>query len=88
MTHELMMEFPCLFTIKAIGVNQPQLLETVINIFENHQIIFNKKQDITIKPSNNGNYLSISINITAKSKTELDNIYSDLNASKLIKMTL
>ncbi len=78
--------FPCDFSIKAIGKKE-NLKDIVCNIITRH--IGNiSPSNIKKRPSKNNNYLSVSVKINAKSKTQLDAIYAELNNHSSILYTL
>jgi hypothetical protein len=88
MSDKKLLEFPCLFPIKIMGINDPDLIAEVVAIVSRHTSHFNPDADIVIKESKHGNYLSITANITATSQKQLDTIYLELNGHKLVKVTL
>lgn len=83
-----LLEFPCSFLIKIVGVNLPDLIPQITAIITKHCPSFNPAQDMTYKNSKQSNYISISATITADSKQQLDAIYTELNQNKLVKITL
>ncbi|MFN8770103.1 MAG: YbeD family protein [Neisseriaceae bacterium] len=88
MNKESLMQFPCLFPIKVMGINQSALISEVVAIISSYCRDFKPDVDITIKPSRKGNYISITATIVAQSQEQLDNIYIALNKHKLVKVTL
>lgn len=88
MNKEKLLEFPCLFPIKIMGTNTPQLVTEIIAIISRHAIHFNPTADIATKLSKQGNYLSVTATIMASSQNQLDTIYTELNQHKLVKITL
>lgn len=81
------MEFPCRFPIKAMGRTDSALEHEVEKLVRRH-VPNLKAEDVTTRPSARGNYVSITITITATSREQLDAIYLDLNAHDAILMTL
>lgn len=79
--------FPCDFPIKVFGKNTPDFESAVVTIINKH-IHDLPEGAIKLKNSKLQNYLAITVNINAKSKTQLDAIYADLTASKEILMVL
>jgi putative lipoic acid-binding regulatory protein len=43
---------------------------------------------VTSRPSGKGNYVAITVIVSATSKEQLDNIYRELNAHEAVMMTL
>lgn len=82
------MKFPCTFPIKIMGINNKQFIAETIAIVASFSNTFNPETDVISKPSEKGNYLSITATIEAQSKDQLDNIYLALNKHKLVKITL
>ena len=88
MDKKSVIEFPCQFPIKVMGVKHDDLIPEVVAIISAQVHDFNPELDIVIKPSSKGNYLSITAMINAKSQEQLDNIYRALNKHVLVKITL
>jgi putative lipoic acid-binding regulatory protein len=87
MSDETLLEFPCQFPIKVMGRSNPDFGSVVIEIVSRHvQDLF--EQAVTIKPSKDGNYLSVTVIVQANSKQQLDSIYQDLSGHPQVLMTL
>ena len=71
------MEFPCKFPIKAMGRATPGFVKQVVSLVENH-VTHVPQQAVQSAPSRKGNYVSVTVLITATSKEQLDNIYREL----------
>ncbi|WP_022950263.1 YbeD family protein [Leucothrix mucor] len=84
---DTLIEFPCDFTIKAMGKTGPELHETIITIGHRHDPEFDVER-ITTRASKNGNFTSMTINVYAQNKPHLDAIYLDLTASEHILWAL
>ena len=84
---ESVMEFPCEFPIKAMGKTTDDFDALVVGIVRKHAPEFT---DSTVKTrlSRNGQYISVTVTIRAKSREQLDNIYMDLTANERILMAL
>lgn len=84
---ETLLEFPCDFPIKAMGLSCDSFEIAVIEIINRH--VENLPEGaLTMKPSKNGKYTAITITITAHSKQQLDNIYIDLTACEHVSVAL
>ena len=83
-----LIEFPCKFPIKIMGVNNVELLPEVIAIVLAKCPDFNPELDISIKNSEKGKYISITADVMTHSQAHLDSIYLALNAHELVKITL
>lgn len=84
---ESLLEFPCVFPIKAIGVNMQGLEKTVLMLLKPY-VPEVSTADIRINPSKKGRYVSVTAIITATSRKQLDDIYCALSAHHDILMTL
>jgi putative lipoic acid-binding regulatory protein len=89
MAHESdqLFNFPCRFPIKAMGRADGSLAAQVEALVRRHAPDVSA-EDITTAASSRGNYVSVTVTITAHSREQLDAIYLDLNAHELILMTL
>ena len=84
---ETLLEFPCEFPIKAMGLTCDALEISVIEIVNRH--VDNLTEGaLRTKPSKNGKYTAITITITAHSKQQLDNIYIELTACEHVHIAL
>ncbi len=80
-----LMEFPCSFPIKAMGIAADDFDSLIMEIVRKHY------PDITegavkTKPSREGKYISVTVTIEAQSREQLDNIYLELTAHKRVLM--
>ena len=87
MTEESILTFPCQFPIKIMGKNTPKFEQAVLTIVRRHA------PDITEgavkqRPSGKGNYLAITVTITATSQAHLDALYIELSACEQTVMVL
>ncbi len=86
-TNETLLKFPCDFPIKVMGLATKEFEEAVFEICKKHYSELT--EDMTsFRKSADGKYLSITVNIHATSKSQLDNIYLDLTSSKHVLMAL
>ena len=85
--HESPFEFPCQFPIKAMGKNIPDLDAIVVAIVRRH--VDNLSENaVRTRTSKGEKFISITVEIEAQSKAQLDAIYMDLHACPDIVMTL
>jgi len=85
--HESPFEFPCQFPIKAMGKNIPDLDAIVVEIIRRHVDKLSENA-VRIRESKGAKFISITVEIEAQNKAQLDAIYTDLNACPNIVMTL
>jgi putative lipoic acid-binding regulatory protein len=79
--------FPCNFPIKAMGHNRADFEALVVSIVQKHAADLTEK-DIRRRVSGGGNYLSVTVTITARSQAQLDAIYLELNTHEWVMMVL
>ena len=78
--------FPCIFPIKVIGIAGERLEAEVTAIIDRHAPCADP--DISVRASNRGKYLAITIRLRAENRQQLDDIYRDLAACKQVLMAL
>jgi hypothetical protein len=86
-TEETLLEFPCDYAIKAMGLSSEDLDLIVVNIVSKH-VKDLAEGAVRSKQSSGGKYTSITVNIRATSKAQLDDIYRELSGHELIKYVL
>ncbi len=84
---ETLLEFPCEFPVKAMGLACVELEIAVIEIINRHVDNLGEGA-VTMRPSKNGKYMAITINVTAHSKQQLDAIYMELTACEYVSIAL
>jgi len=82
-----LLEFPCRFPLKVIGVDHPELTTRVVRIIRAH-VPGLDEGSIATRPSSSGKFLSISISFVAESQQQLDAVYRDLTAADYIRFVL
>ncbi len=84
---ESLLEFPCEFPIKMMGRVAPEFEGTARSIVEDFT---GPLSDDAIQTANsrNGNFVSVTVTITAKSQEQLDNIYRAATAHDDVLMAL
>ncbi len=83
-----LLEFPCSFPIKIMGINNENLVAEVVAVVARHCDDFDPEDNIKIVPSSKGNYISVTATINATSQQQIDSIYLALNKHELVKFTL
>lgn len=80
-------KFPCEFPIKIVGKSNPEFETFAYTTLHQHFPDL-KEGTLQTRPSKDGNYLAITVIVNAKSKEQLDALYIDLSASKLVLFAL
>lgn len=84
---QTLLEFPCAFPIKAMGRNRDDFEAVVSEIVFRHASLFVGER-IRSRPSEAGNFLSVTVTVNAESREQLDRIYQDLTACEQVLMAL
>lgn len=85
--HNLLMDYPCDFTIKTMGFAHIKFDLIAIEIIRRH--VPEISQDAVKKKfSKSKKYISMSITVTAHSKEQMDAIYQDLTDNEHVLMSL
>ena len=79
--------YPCQFPIKIMGHNADGFVQAMCLIARQFDPDFDASS-IELRPSKGGNYLGITITITATSRAQLDEAYRTLSTHPLVKVVL
>ncbi len=85
--HETLLEFPCDFPIKIMGLSQDSFAQLMVEIVQRHAPDFDAAI-VGMRASSGGKYISLTCTIRASSKLQLDNLYRELSAHPLVKVAL
>lgn len=86
-TTEQGFQFPCDYQIKAMGLDDGEFRQTVLQILSNHCGAIDEEK-VVCRSSAKGKYLSVSVTIVAHSREQLDAIYDELTAHEKVLMRL
>lgn len=80
-----LLEFPCVFAFKVMGVAGPELMADVVSVIQK-----NAPGDYapTVKPSSKGTYHALSVPVTVQSKEQIETIYNELNQLESVRYIL
>ena len=82
-----LLTFPCVFPMKVMGRREDGFAQTVAEIVRRHASDFHP-ETIEMRASKNGRYLSLTVTINAKSRQQLDALYSELSKHPMVMMVL
>lgn len=80
-----LLEFPCPFTFKVVGVNREGLMDDVV---AEVQKVVKGDYNPTLKESGKGTYHSVSITITAETIEQVETLYAELAKIDGVRMVL
>ena len=87
MSEESAIEFPCSFPIKMMGRDTAKFRATARALIENHVGPI-AEETIKFNLSGKGNFVSVTVTVTATSQQQLDDIYRDVSAHDDVLMAL
>ena len=87
MSKETLLEFPCAFPLKIMGLASEQLAQAVLDVVLRHAPDFDGAT-MEMRTSSSGKYLSLTCTIQATSKPQLDALYRELSSHPLVKIVL
>jgi len=82
-----LIEYPSQFPIKVMGAHVEGFVEAIAHVARQFDPGFDAAT-IEQRPSKGGNYLGLTITITATSREQLDEIYRTLTTHPMVKVVL
>ena len=84
---ETLIEFPCDFPIKVMGETHADFGKEIIKTIQSVIASFDANQ-IEMRGSSGGKYISLTCTVYVTSKLQLDNVYRALTAHPMVKFVL
>ena len=84
---ETLLEFPCEFPIKIMGLTRDDFAQTILEIVRRHAPGFDGAT-MEMRSSSGAKYLSLTCTIHATSKAQLDELYRELSKHEMVKIVL
>ena len=84
---ESLITYPSLFPIKVMGVKADGFVHAITVIAQQFDPSFDAST-IELRPSKAGNYLGVTITVTATSREQLDELYRTLSTHTMVKVVL
>jgi hypothetical protein len=82
-----LIEYPSAFPIKVMGLHVPGFLEAIVAVARQFDPGFDAAT-VESRPSKAGNYLGLTITITATSREHLEELYRTLTTHPMVKIVL
>ena len=82
-----LIEYPSAFPIKVMGQQVPDFEPAMVAIAQCFDPAFDAST-IERRPSKAGNYLGLTLTVTATSRVQLDELYRTLSTHPLVKVVL
>ena len=84
---ETLLEFPCDFPLKIMGLAHDRLAQAVLDVMLKHAPDFDGAT-MEMRASSGGKYVSLTCTINATSKSQLDALYTELSSHPMVKVVL
>lgn len=82
-----LIEYPSAFPIKVMGPNVEGFAEAIVIVAQQFDPGYDPAT-LERRPSSGGNYLGLTITITATSREQLDELYRTLSTHPMVKVVL
>ena len=82
-----LIEYPSAFPIKVMGPHAEGFVEAIVEVARRFDPEFDAAT-VETRPSKGGNYLGITITVTATSRSQLDELYRTLTTHPMVKIVL
>ncbi len=82
-----LIEYPSAFPIKVMGAMAEGFEQAIVSIAQQFDPGFDPAT-VERRPSKGGNYLGLTITITATSREQLDEVYRTLSTHPMVKVVL
>ncbi len=86
-SEQTLLEFPCEFPIKIMGLTRDDFAQTILEIVHRHAPDFDGAT-MEMRSSSGAKYLSLTCTIAANSKAQLDDLYRELSQHEMVKIVL
>ena len=84
---ESLIEYPSAFPIKVMGAHVEGFVEAVTAVVLQFDPGFDPAS-VELRPSRGGNYLGVTVTVTATSREQLDELYRTLSTHPMVKVVL
>jgi len=84
---ESLIEYPSQFPIKVMGANVDGFAQAIVEVALRFDPGFDPAT-VEMRPSSGGNYMGLTITITATSRAQLDELYRALSTHPMVKVVL
>jgi putative lipoic acid-binding regulatory protein len=82
-----LIEYPSAFPIKVMGANAEGFVDAVVAVARQFDPGLDAAS-VEVRPSKGGNYLGVTVTVTATSREQLDELYRTLSTHPMVKVVL
>ena len=79
--------YPSAFPIKVMGPHADGFVAAIVSIAQQFDAAFDPAT-VELRPSKAGNYLGVTLTVTATSREQLDELYRTLGTHPMVKVVL
>ncbi len=79
--------YPSVFPLKVIGRNESSFYELVVELVSHH-VPGLPAEAFSMRQSNKGNYMSVSVTFVAQSRAQVSDLYKELTSHPRVLMAL
>ncbi|MFZ9510981.1 MAG: YbeD family protein [Burkholderiaceae bacterium] len=87
MSDESLIKYPCRFPIKVMGAKVEGFVQAIVRVAQQFDPGFDEAS-VELRDSRGGNYMGITITVTATSREQLDELYRTLSTHPMVKVVL
>jgi len=84
---ESLLTFPCVFPLKVMGRREDGFAQAVSEVVLRHAPDYNAGT-LEMRTSKNGRYISLTVTLNARSREQLDALYTELSKHPMVMMVL
>lgn len=84
---DTLIEYPSIFPIKVMGAMHDGFVHAMVQVALQFDPGFDAST-VELRPSKGGNYLGVTLSVTATSREQLDDLYRALTAHPMVKIVL
>jgi len=82
-----LIEYPSAFPIKVLGAHVDGFVHALVQVAQQFDPTFDAAT-VELRPSKAGNYLGVTLTVTATSREQLDELYRTLSTHPMVKVVL
>ena len=82
-----LIQYPSAFPIKVMGANVAGFADAIVQVARHFDPTFDAAT-LEQRPSKGGNYLGLTVTVTATSREQLDELYRTLSTHPMVKVVL
>ena len=87
MSDKSLIKYPCRFPIKVMGAKVEGFVQAIVRVAQQFDPGFDEAS-VELRDSRGGNYMGITITVTATSREQLDELYRTLSTHPMVKVVL